>query len=64
MRPTANANLSLFCDSGSGSSYAYGVLDTGYKADMTYEEAFDLAQRAIYAASLRDFGTGGAVTGE
>lgn len=46
---------------GSGSSYAYGVLDSGYKFDMTFSDACELAKRAIYAATLRDFGTGGEV---
>ena len=31
---------------GSGSTFAYGVLDTGYKYDLTVEEAF-LAQILI-----------------
>merc|ERR1719324_1949581 len=31
---------------GSGSTFAYGVLDTGYKFDLEPAEAFDLAERA------------------
>ncbi|XP_071813343.1 proteasome subunit beta type-5-like [Apostichopus japonicus] len=46
---------------GSGSPYAYGVLDTGYKYDMTVEEAYDLGQRAIYHATHRDAYSGGVV---
>ena len=46
---------------GSGSSYAYGVLDSGYKFEMSFTEACELAKRAIYAATLRDVGTGGEV---
>ena len=48
---------------GSGSSYAYGVLDSGYSRSLSVEEAVALAKRAIYAASFRDYGTGGQVLG-
>jgi 20S proteasome subunit beta 5 len=44
---------------GSGSTYAYGVLDTGYKWDMTDAEAEDLGRRAIYHATHRDAYSGG-----
>merc|ERR1712188_260389 len=44
---------------GSGSTYAYGVLDSYYKYDMTVEEAIDLGQRAIYHATHRDAYSGG-----
>lgn len=47
---------------GSGSTYAYGVLDTGYKFDMAAAEAIDLARRAIYHATFRDSYSGGIVT--
>jgi len=39
---------------GSGSTYAYGVLDTHYRPDMTVDEAIDLGKRAIYHATHRD----------
>uniref|UniRef100_A0A6U1LQI5 proteasome endopeptidase complex n=1 Tax=Fibrocapsa japonica TaxID=94617 RepID=A0A6U1LQI5_9STRA len=39
---------------GSGSTYAYGVLDSFYDYDMTVEEAIDLGQRAIAHATHRD----------
>lgn len=39
---------------GSGSTYAYGVLDTYYKPDLTVAEAIDLGKRAIYHACHRD----------
>lgn len=39
---------------GSGSTYAYGVLDKGYRWDMTDEEAIELGKRAIYHAVHRD----------
>ncbi|CAJ2672063.1 unnamed protein product [Trifolium pratense] len=44
---------------GSGSPYAYGVLDSGYKYDMSIEEASELARRAIYHATFRDGASGG-----
>lgn len=46
---------------GSGSPYAYGVLDSGYKRDLTSHEAYDLARRAIYHATHRDAMSGGVV---
>ncbi|KAL3811487.1 hypothetical protein ACHAXA_010739 [Cyclostephanos tholiformis] len=39
---------------GSGSTYAYGVLDTYYRKDLTVDEAIDLGKRAIYHACHRD----------
>ncbi|OWM76201.1 hypothetical protein CDL15_Pgr009847 [Punica granatum] len=44
---------------GSGSPYAYGVLDSGYRYDMSVEEAAELARRAIYHATYRDGASGG-----
>jgi len=46
---------------GSGSIYAYGVLDDGYRQDLTDEEAYDLGQRAIYHATFRDAASGGVI---
>lgn len=46
---------------GSGSIYAYGVMDAGYSWDMTAEQACDLARRAIYHATFRDGASGGIV---
>ncbi|KAK6590294.1 Pre2p proteasome subunit beta type 5 NTN hydrolase fold [Cryptosporidium xiaoi] len=46
---------------GSGSLYAYGVLDTGYKYDLTDKEAIELGKRAIVVATNRDGGSGGVV---
>jgi 20S proteasome subunit beta 5 len=46
---------------GSGSTFAYGVLDTGYREDMTFDEAVELAQRSIFAATYRDAYSGGTV---
>lgn len=44
---------------GSGSPYAYGVLDSGYRFDLSIEEAAELARRAIYHATFRDGASGG-----
>ncbi|PWA96575.1 hypothetical protein CTI12_AA039040 [Artemisia annua] len=44
---------------GSGSPYAYGVLDSGYRYDMTVDEATELARRSIYHATFRDGASGG-----
>eukprot|EP00616_Rhizochromulina_sp_CCMP1243_P003635 CAMPEP_0118969224 /NCGR_PEP_ID=MMETSP1173-20130426/6343_1 /TAXON_ID=1034831 /ORGANISM="Rhizochromulina marina cf, Strain CCMP1243" /LENGTH=283 /DNA_ID=CAMNT_0006918435 /DNA_START=38 /DNA_END=889 /DNA_ORIENTATION=- len=44
---------------GSGSTYAYGVLDSRYRYDLTVEEAIDLGKRAIYHATHRDAYSGG-----
>lgn len=44
---------------GSGSTYAYGVLDTYYRWDMSIDEAIDLGRRAIYHAAHRDAASGG-----
>jgi len=46
---------------GSGSTYAYGVLDNEWKYDMTIEEAKELGRKAIYHATYRDAGSGGVV---
>ncbi|XP_051553337.1 proteasome subunit beta type-5-like [Myxocyprinus asiaticus] len=46
---------------GSGSMYAYGVVDSGLRHDLTIEEACDLGRRAIYQATYRDAYSGGQV---
>eukprot|EP00045_Choanoeca_perplexa_P001401 m.19514 g.19514 ORF g.19514 m.19514 type:complete len:285 (+) comp10917_c0_seq1:130-984(+) len=46
---------------GSGSTYAYGVLDAGYKYELEDEEAYQLGRRAIYHATHRDAYSGGQV---
>jgi 20S proteasome subunit beta 5 len=49
---------------GSGSLYAYGVLDDGYKWDLSVDEAIELGQRSIYHATFRDAASGGTVSGK
>ncbi len=44
---------------GCGNSYAYGVVDSGYREDMTVEEAYDLGRRGIAHATHRDAYSGG-----
>jgi len=39
---------------GSGSTYAYGILDSEYRYDLTDQEAAELGRRAIYHATHRD----------
>lgn len=39
---------------GSGSTFAYGVLDQGYRWDLSDEEARELGVRSIYGAGHRD----------
>ncbi|RME52869.1 proteasome subunit beta [Candidatus Woesearchaeota archaeon] len=50
-----------FVASGSGSLFAYGVLETNYKKDLTSQQAVDLAVKAINAALQRDSASGGGV---
>jgi len=46
---------------GSGATYAYGILDTGYRFDLTLEEAIELGKRCIYHATHRDAYSGGVI---
>ncbi|CAD1470844.1 unnamed protein product [Heterotrigona itama] len=46
---------------GSGSIYAFGALDSGYRWDLTDEEAYELGRRSIYHATHRDAYSGGIV---
>merc|ERR1712072_37956 len=46
---------------GSGSTFAYGVLDTGYKYDLSVEDMIYLCRRSIYHATHRDAYSGGYV---
>ena len=44
---------------GSGSTYAYGVLDSELKYNISINEAIELGKRAIYHATHRDAYSGG-----
>lgn len=46
---------------GSGSTYAYGVLDSEYRKDLTIEEAVEVGKRAIWHATHRDAYSGGII---
>lgn len=46
---------------GSGSTFAYGVLDAEYRWDMTVDEAIELGRKAIFHATHRDAYSGGSV---
>ncbi len=47
-----------FIATGSGSPIAVGVLEDGYREDMSLAEAVDLAIRAVHSAMKRDPGSG------
>lgn len=46
---------------GSGSTFAYGVLDQGYSWDLSDEDAQELGRRSIYAAAHRDAFSGNTI---
>lgn len=46
---------------GSGSTFAYGVLDQGYHWDISDEDAQELGRRSIYAAGHRDAFSGNTI---
>jgi len=46
---------------GSGGTFAYGVLDTHYRYDLTLDEAVKLGIRAIASATFKDSASGGVV---
>ena len=47
-----------YCATGSGSPYMYGVLEDGFKPNMTEAEALKLAARALHASGQRDAASG------
>jgi len=46
---------------GSGATYAYGVLDSGFRHDLSVHDAVELGKRAIYHATHRDAYSGGTI---
>lgn len=46
---------------GSGSTFAYGMLDNGYNWDLSLEDAINLGIKAIVKATHRDSASGGVV---
>ncbi len=50
-----------FAATGSGSSVAFGVLEDGYRPDLSIEDAINLAVRAVRTAIMRDPGSGNGI---
>ena len=48
----------VYCATGSGSPYMYGVLEDGYREGMSRKEAISLAARALAASGQRDAASG------
>ena len=53
--------ISDYKSSGSGSVFAYGVLESQYKKDMTEKEGINLAVTAIDVAMKKDSGSGNGI---
>jgi proteasome beta subunit len=47
-----------FCSDGSGSVFAYGVLESHYKNDMSVSEGIELAKKSLKTAISRDSASG------
>ena len=47
-----------YCATGSGSPYMYGVLEDGFKPNMSEAEALKLAARALHASGQSDAASG------
>ncbi|MBU0757333.1 MAG: proteasome subunit beta [Nanoarchaeota archaeon] len=52
------SSIDTFVASGSGSMFAYGLFETQYKADISKQNAIDLAVKAVNAAIQRDSASG------
>ncbi len=50
-----------YCSTGSGSPFVYGVLENGFRRDMSVDEGIELAIRGITAAKARDSASGGLI---
>ncbi len=48
----------VYCATGSGSPYMYGVLEDQYKDDMTQNQALKVAAKALLASAQRDAASG------
>ena len=59
MDPVGGSDDEAYTATGSGSPMAYGVLEDGYKENLTREEGIRLAVRSIRAARERDIFSGG-----
>lgn len=54
-------DIKEYVASGSGSIFAYGLLDTVYKADISVEEGIKLCVRSVNAALQRDSASGNGI---
>ena len=48
----------LYCATGSGSPFMYGVLEDQFSKDMTQKDAIALAAKALLASAQRDSASG------
>ncbi|HJM29605.1 MAG TPA: proteasome subunit beta, partial [Candidatus Thalassarchaeaceae archaeon] len=48
----------VYCATGSGSPYMYGVLEDQYKDGMTQNQALKVAAKALLASAQRDAASG------
>ncbi|CAJ0834950.1 7585_t:CDS:2, partial [Entrophospora sp. SA101] len=46
---------------GSGSTFAYGVMDSEFDYDMSVKDALELGRRSVYQATYRDGASGGSI---
>jgi len=51
----------VYASTGSGSPFVYGVLENGYRKDISTDEGVELAIRGISAAKQRDSASGGMI---
>lgn len=56
--PAGGAIPDVYITTGSGSPYAYGVLEDNFKENMTKDEVVDLAIKCLHAAMSRDAASG------
>ncbi|MFC2143657.1 archaeal proteasome endopeptidase complex subunit beta [Candidatus Aenigmatarchaeota archaeon] len=57
--PVGGAEKDTYTATGSGSPIAYGILEDGFKNNMTKDDALNLAVRSIKSARKRDIFSGG-----
>ena len=56
--PPVDRSADNYISVGSGSLFAYGVLEDHYKKDLSLDDAINLAIRALNAAMKRDSASG------
>ncbi len=60
--PMGSALPDEYTATGSGMQYAFGVMEDGYRDDLSNDEAMDLAVRAVRSAVERDTSSGNGVS--